>query len=43
MCQCNKNKKPKGTITETKTILRKMWENTQLQEKPTTVTKINKP
>jgi hypothetical protein len=42
MCKCTKTQKPKGTITEAKTILRKMWENTQLQEKPTTVTKINK-
>lgn len=37
--------KPKGFITQAKVIIRKTWEasqNTQLQEKPVTVTKINK-
>lgn len=42
MCQCNTNPKPKGHITRAKTIARKIWENTQIQEKPVTVTKINK-
>ena len=42
MCQCNKTAKPKGYITQAKTIVRKIWENSQLDEKPVTVTKINK-
>ncbi len=42
MCQCNTTAKPKGYITQAKTIVRKIWEKSQLQEKPVTVTKINK-
>jgi hypothetical protein len=43
MCNCNKTQKPKGYITEAKTIVRKIWEKSQTEEKPVTVTKINKP
>jgi hypothetical protein len=43
MCNCNKpNPKPKGYITQAKTIVRKIWEKSQIEEKPVTVTKINK-
>ena len=42
MCQCNKNVKPKGYITQAKIIARKIWEKSQTEEKPVTVTKINK-
>jgi hypothetical protein len=42
MCNCNRTEKPKGYITQAKTIVKKIWEKSQLQEKPVTVTKINK-
>lgn len=42
MCKCNTNPKPKGYITQAKTIARKIWEKSQSEEKPVTVTKINK-
>jgi|LakMenE18May11ns_1017448.scaffolds.fasta_scaffold9755407_3 hypothetical protein len=46
-CGCGNKppEKPKGFITQAKVIVRKALEasqNTQLQEKPVTVTKINK-
>lgn len=43
MCQCNKTGNPKGYITQAKTIIRKVWENSKSEEKSVTVTKINKP
>jgi hypothetical protein len=42
MCQCNKTTKPRGYITQAKAVIRKVWEKSQLEEKPVTVTKINK-
>jgi hypothetical protein len=45
MCNCNKEVKLQGHTSETKTaksILKKMWENSQLLEKPVTTIKINK-
>jgi len=43
MCGCGKIvERPKGYITQAKVIIRKVWENTQIQEKPVTVKKINK-
>jgi hypothetical protein len=42
MCNCNKTTKSKGYITQAKVVIRKMWEKSQLEEKPVTVTKINK-
>jgi hypothetical protein len=42
VCNCNKKIKPKEYIAKTKIILRNMWENSQLQENPIIVTKINK-
>ena len=48
MCSCGNKPietKPKGFITQAKVIIRKALaesQNTQLQEKPVTVTKINK-
>jgi hypothetical protein len=43
MCGCNKQVKPKGYITQPTTFVKKMWEKTQLAEKPITVKQINKP
>jgi hypothetical protein len=43
MCNCNSTPKPKGYITEVKTILRKMWKNSEIQEKTLVIKKINKP
>lgn len=42
MCNCGTTLKPKGYITEAKVIIRKIWENSKLQEKTFTVSKINK-
>jgi hypothetical protein len=44
-CGTKPRENPKGFITQAKVIIRKALEasqNTQLQEKPVTVTKINK-
>jgi len=45
MCQCGSNvtPKPKGYITQAQTVIRKIWEKSQTEEKPVTITKINKP
>lgn len=42
MCNCGYTPKPKGHITQAKAIIRKIWEKSQLEEKPVTVKKINK-
>ncbi len=46
MCNCGKKLKlvgkPTGHVSETKAILKKIWETSKLQEKPISVIKINK-
>lgn len=43
MCNCNKViSKPKNYISQTRVIIRQLWETTKMEKKSITVKKINK-
>jgi len=42
-CGCNKKIKKEKNISETKNVLRKMWQKSQTATKPVIVKEINKP
>lgn len=43
MCNCNGLiTKPKDYISQTRVLVRKIWEKSQFEEKPTVIKKINK-
>lgn len=42
-CGCNKKAETKKPVSKTKTVLRKIWEKSQIEDKPVSVKKINKP
>lgn len=41
-CGCSKKIEKKKPISKAKQVLRKIWESSQVEEKPVTVKKINK-
>jgi len=43
MCGCNKKVSKIRPASAKRTILRKIWEKTKIEEKPLTVRKINNP
>ena len=42
-CGCNKKAKNKKPVSNTKEVLRKMWQKSQSTAKPLNVKEINKP
>jgi hypothetical protein len=42
MCNCNKSTNIIGKISSVKTRIKKLWENTQFEEKSVIIKKINK-
>jgi hypothetical protein len=43
MCGCNKKIQKQRPVSKAKTVLRKMWEKSQIETKPLKVKEINKP
>lgn len=42
MCNCNKSIKTENKLIKAKTLIQKLWENSQLDQKKVIVKKINK-
>jgi len=43
MCGCNKKIKRDKPVSKAKKVLRKMWQKSEIEQKPTSVKEINKP
>lgn len=41
-CPCNKANKPQTKVSKVKSVIKRMWEKTQIEEKPLKTKEINK-